>query len=93
VRDIILTESQFKLIVETGSNSAAMDLDIYVQPVDYDTSNGNDNLENSLDEISFKLKELTSMLDSGKKINFSVKNRIFQVVDELNQIYEIIKFD
>ncbi len=93
MRDIILTESQFKLIVETGSNSAAMDLDIYVQPVDYDTSNGNDNLENSLDEISFKLKELTSMLDSGKKINFSVKNRIFQVVDELNQIYEIIKFD
>lgn len=68
-----------------------MDLDIYVQPVHYDTSNGNENLEDSLEEIMDKLKELNSLFKVGKKINQDTKNKIFSVVDELNSIYDTTK--
>ena len=37
----ILTESQLKKLLETGSNSAAMDLDIYSQINPISTDNGN----------------------------------------------------
>lgn len=88
---ILITEKQYKRLVETGSNSAAMDLDIYVQPVHYDTSNGNENLEDSLEEIMDKLKELNSLFKVGKKIKQDTKNKIFSVVDELNSIYDTTK--
>ncbi len=88
---ILITEKQYKRLLETGSNSAAMDLDIYVQPVHYDTSNGNENLEDSLEEIMNKLKELNSLFKVGKKINQDTKNKIFSVVDELNSIYDTTK--
>lgn len=88
---ILITEKQYKRLLETGSNSAAMDLDIYVQPVHYDTSNGNENLEDSLEEIMDKLKELNSLFKVGKKINQDTKNKIFSVVDELNSIYDTTK--
>ena len=74
--------------METGSNSAAMDLDRYVQPVEYDTSTGNSNLEGSLEEIMGKLKELNSLFKVGKKVKQDTKNKIFSVVDELNSIYD-----
>jgi hypothetical protein len=91
VNKILITEKQYKRLLETGSNSAAMDLDIYVQPVHYDTSNGNENLEDSLEEIMNKLKELNSLFKVGKKINQDTKNKIFSVVDELNSIYDTTK--
>lgn len=91
MRTILITEKQYQKLLETGSNSAAMDLDIYVQPVSYDTSTGNENLEDSLDEIMDKLKELNSLFKVGKKIKQDTKNRIFSVVDELNTIYDTTK--
>lgn len=91
MRTILITEKQYRRLLETGSNSAAMDLDIYVQPVHYDTSTGNENLEDSLDEIMDKLKELNSLFKVGKKIKQDTKNKIFSVVDELNSIYNTTK--
>lgn len=88
MKKILITKEQYQRIFETGSNSAAMDLDIYVQPVNYDTSNGNENLEDSVDDIINKLKELNSLFTSGKKIKTSTKNKIFGVVDDLNTVYD-----
>lgn len=88
MKKILITKEQYQRIFETGSNSAAMDLDIYVQPVNYDTSNGNENLEDSVDDIINKLKELNSLFISGKKIKTSTKNKIFGVVDDLNTVYD-----
>lgn len=91
MKTILITEEQYKRLLETGSNSAAMDLDIYVQPVEYDTDNGNSNLEDSLDEIMDKLKELNSLFKVGKKISQDTKNKIFSVVDDINSIYDTTK--
>lgn len=88
---VIITEKQFKKLIETGAANAAMDLDIYVQPVNYDTSNGNENLEDSLEEILQKLKELKSMFAVGKKIEPKVKGEIFNVVDDINSIFNVVK--
>ena len=52
MKTIIITESQLVKLLET-----AMDLDIYVQPVDYSTSAGNDNLIDSIEDNIFKLNE------------------------------------
>jgi len=91
VKTILITEKQYKRLVETGSNSAAMDLDIYVQPVEYDTSTGNENLEDSIEDIIGKLKELNSLFKVGKKIEHNTKNDVFKVVDDLNSIYNKTK--
>lgn len=91
MRTIVITEKQYKRLVETGSNSAAMDLDIYVQPVEYDTSTGNENLEDSIEDIIGKLKELNSLFKVGKKIEHNTKNEVFKVVDNLNSIYNKTK--
>lgn len=87
----ILTKNQLQRILETGSNSAAMDLDIYVQPVYYDTSNGNENIKDSIDETIKKLKELKYSFDHGKKISHESKFEIFKVLDRIKLIYEKIK--
>lgn len=91
MRTIVITEKQYKRLVETGSNSAAMDLDIYVQPVEYDTSNGNQNLEDSMEDVIGKLKELNSLFKFGKKIDQATKSEVFGVVDKLNSIYNKTK--
>lgn len=91
MKTIVITEKQYKRLVETGSNSAAMDLDIYVQPVQYDTSTGNENLEDSIEDIIGKLKELNSLFKVGKKIKYDTKNEVFKVVDDLNSIYNKTK--
>lgn len=88
MRKIVITKEQYQRIFETGSNSAAMDLDIYVQPVDYDTSDGNEGIEDSVQSIMGKLKELNSLFDSGKKIKSYTKNKIYKIVDDLNTVYD-----
>jgi hypothetical protein len=45
-------------------------------------------LEDSLEEIMGKLKELNSLFKVGKKVKQDTKNKIFSVVDELNSIYD-----
>ena len=90
-KSVLITEKQFRYLVETGAANAAMDLDIYVQPVHYDTSNGNESQEQSLDNIIDKLKELSFMLRSGKKIDFSLRNKIFKFSDDIDKIYNSVK--
>lgn len=82
-----LKESQLKKIVETGSNSAAMDLDIYVQPVHHDTSNGNENIEDTIKDIVSILDELKNTLHAGKKIPFEQKGKFFKILDDLKRLH------
>jgi len=86
---IIVKESQFKRLLETGSNSAAMDLDIYVQPVEHDTSNGNESIEETIDDIVGKLNEINFGLKSGKKLSPELKSGFYGILDELNKLFEL----
>lgn len=88
--DFIISEKQFKRLIETGSNSAAMDLDIYVQPVERDTSDGNENIIDSLESIKNKVDELKNMFETGKKIKYSTRNEIHKLLDDFNDLYESI---
>ena len=83
----ILTKRQFQLLMETGAANAAMDLDRYVQQVDVDTSNGNGDVIDTIDDMVNKLNELKNMFKGGKKIHSSVKNQIFSLDDRLKQSY------
>lgn len=91
MKKILITKEQYQRLFETGAANAAMDLDIYVQPVNYDTSTGNENLEDSIEEIVGKLKELNSLFNVGKKVKSSTKNKIFKVVDQLKSVYDETK--
>ena len=88
---IIITEKQYLRIFETGAANAAMDLDIYVQPVHFDTDSGNQNVEDSIEGIIDNLKELNSLFKVGKKVKSSTKNKIYQVVDDLKSVYDETK--
>lgn len=85
--EFILKKSQLKRLVETGSNSAAMDLDIYVQPVYHDTSNGNENIEDTIENIVDRLNELKYMFKTGKKIPSELRSQFFEISDKLNSLY------
>jgi ribosome-associated translation inhibitor RaiA len=88
----ILTESQLKKIQEQGSNSAAMDLDIYVQPMQVDSSNGNEDVAETVEEIMSKLQELLSMFKTGKKLHSELKRRLDKNLDDINKNFENIKY-
>ena len=78
---VFITKKQLEHLFETGSNSAAMDLDRYVQPVSHDTSNGNDDLIDVCDGIEDMIKELRSSLNTGLKLKQSDKNVLFKLND------------
>lgn len=84
---IIITETQYQKLLETGAANAAMDLDIYVQQVDRDTSHGNESVIESIDDIVSKLEELKSMFATGKKVHSSLKNHIFSLNDNVRNLY------
>lgn len=92
MRKVIITESQYRKLVETGSNSAAMDLDIYIQPMQTDTDNGNLDVIDASEEVIDKLEELISMFKGGKKTKPQMKNKIFKGFDDINQAHSEIKF-
>ena len=83
----IISESQYQKILETGAANAAMDLDIYIQQIDRDTSHGNENVIDSIDNMNSKLEELKSMFSGGKKVPLELKNKIFKLDDDLNNVY------
>jgi hypothetical protein len=88
----IISERQFKILVETGSNSAAMDLDRYIQISDFDHGNGNEDL---VDEISLSidnLQELSNQLSGGKKVDPNLKTKIHKITDYINDVCDEIKF-
>jgi hypothetical protein len=83
----IIKESQITRLFETGSNSAAMDLDIYVQPVQHDSSNGNENIIESIKQTISRLEEIMNQLKTGKKLSSEEKNLYFKILDDLNSNY------
>lgn len=84
---IIIKQSQFNRLIETGSNSAAMDLDIYVQPVIHDTNNGNQNVKDTIKETVKLLEEILYMIESGKKISSDNKNNLYQILDQIKLFF------
>jgi hypothetical protein len=84
---IIVKESQLVKLIET-----AMDLDIYVQPVDSPVPGQNDDFVDSLEDIQQKIKELIMMANNGEKINHEQRGKIFSLLDLFNKVYENIKF-
>ena len=90
---VIISESQYKKLVETGSNSAAMDLDIYTQPMQIDTDNGNVDVVDATEDIIDNLEELVAMFKSGKKTSTETKNKLYKALDDLNGAHTEIKYD
>lgn len=89
----VLTESQYKRLLEQGgSNSVAMDLDIYTQPMATGTDNGNLDAEDAVDDIISKMEELKSMLKSGKQVKPELKNMIYDGLDKINSAFSNIKY-
>jgi hypothetical protein len=90
---VIITESQYKKLLERGSNSVAMDLDIYTQPMQTDTGNGNIDVIDASEEIINSLEELISMFKGGKKTRPEFKNKIYQGLDNIKSAYSEIKYE
>jgi hypothetical protein len=90
---VIITESQYKKLMETGSNSVAMDLDIYTQPMQTDTDNGNLDVIDASEEIIDSLEELISMFKGGKKTKPEIKNKIYKGLDDIKGAYSEIKYE
>lgn len=89
---IIISEKQLRKLLENGSNSVAMDLDIYTQPMVHDTDNGNLEEEGAVEEIISKLQELLSMFKTGKKVSSDQRVKIFKNLDNINSNFEDIKY-
>jgi tRNA pseudouridine-54 N-methylase len=88
MKKILIKESDLIKLIET-----AMDLDIYSQPSQIDTNNGNLDAEETVEDIISKLKELLYMLKSGKKINTNSKSEIFKTFDNINKTFSNIKYN
>jgi hypothetical protein len=79
--------------MERGSNSVAMDLDIYTQPMQTDTDNGNIDVIDASEEIIDSLEELISMFKGGKKTRPELKNKIYRGLDDIKNAYSEIKYE
>jgi archaellum component FlaC len=90
---VIITESQYNKLLERGSNSVAMDLDIYTQSTQIDTDNGNLGVIDASEEIINTLEELISMFKGGKKTNSETKNKIYRGLDKIKDIHSEIKYE
>ena len=90
---LIITESQYRRLFETGSNSVAMDLEIYTQPMQTDTDNGNLDVIDATEDIIDNLEELVAMFKSGKKTSPQIKSKIYKSLDDIKQSHSDIKYD
>lgn len=84
---IIIKESQLAKLLET-----AMDLDIYVQPIEPMIPGGNDDIIDTLEEIKDRAKEIVMMAEKGGKISGDVKRELFKLSDLFKKTYEKLKF-
>lgn len=84
---IIIKESQLIKLMET-----AMDLDIYVQPIDSPIPGKNEDFVDSLEDIKSKVQELIMMANTGKQIDEERKREIFRLVDLFRNVYDKVKF-
>ena len=87
MRKILIKESELIKLIET-----AMDLDIYSQEPNVSTGSPNKDAEQSVEEIISKLKELLNMLQSGKKVDTTLKGKIYRNLDDLNKTFSSIKY-
>lgn len=83
---IKITEGQLSKLLET-----AMDLDIYVQPIDYPSSNGNESVESTISDSIDKLKEILTLFKTGKKIFPENQIPIHKLFDAINKVYLDVK--
>lgn len=90
---VIITESQYKRLFETGSNSVAMDLDIYTQSMQTDTDNGNIDVIDATEDIIDNLEELVAMFKTGKKTPEQTKRKLYKALDDLKDTHSEIKYD
>ena len=90
---VIISESQYKKLVETGSNSVAMDLNRYTQPMQTDTDNGNLDVIDASEEVIDSLEELISMFKGGKKTRPEVKDLIYKGLDGIKKAHTEIKYE
>ena len=86
MRKIILKESELIKLIET-----AMDLDIYSQQPNVSSGSPNKDSEQAVEEIISKLKELLNMMQSGKKVDTSLKQKIYKNLNDFNSTFEEIK--
>lgn len=86
-RKILIKESELVTLIET-----AMDLDKYTQLPNFSSGDGNQDAEQSVEEIIEKLKELLNMLQSGKEVDTTLKGRIYRNLDDLNKTFSNIKY-
>ena len=89
---ILITEKQFKRLIETGSNSAAMDLDIYTSTYTQPSDNGNLDSEETMQNIIDSLSELLSMVKAGKKMSSQSKSDLARAFDFIKKSYSDIKY-
>jgi hypothetical protein len=87
MKTIIISESQLVKLLET-----AMDLDIYVQPMNYSTSTGNNDLIDSIEDNISKLNELKQMFKTGKTISTESEAEFYNLTNKINKIYDQTKF-
>lgn len=65
----------------------AMDLDIYVQPIDHPTSSGNEPIISSIESTIGHLKELLSSFKTGKKLYPTTETKIHKILDTIKSVY------
>lgn len=84
---IIIKESHLVKLIET-----AMDLDRYAQEIHYDSSNGNESIEGTVNGTIAKLKELLVMFKYGKKTSSDSESNLYSILDKINDLYDDIKY-
>lgn len=89
---ILITEKQLRKLIETGSNSAAMDLDIYTSTYNQPSDNGNLDSQETIQNTIDSLNELLSMIKSGKKMTPQSKSDLARAFDFIKKGYSEIKF-
>lgn len=89
---ILITEKQLRRLLETGSNSAAMDLDIYTTAYNQPSDNGNLDSEETMQNIIDSLTEILSMVKAGRKISSETKSDLARAFDFIKKSYSNIKY-
>ena len=92
MRKIIITELQLKRMMEQNINSAAMDLDIYSQPMETSAGSPNEEVAESAEQIIDYLQELIAMMKGGKEVTTPLRQRIHKGLDDVKGAYENIKY-
>lgn len=85
--NFIIKDNQYKKLIET-----VMDLDIYNQSSTVDASNGNEDIQESIQGTIDNLNEILSLFKTGKKIPQQLRSEIFGNLDRIRKTYSKIKY-